>query len=411
MKKILTFLVSVSLLLSVLAGCGSGAEVEYYDTDDTETAEAAAEEAPADTEAAEAEAAPVYNIMLGGSGYETYAPDTVIGTVAGTDVTWMEYYYWLNYYTSYYTSLAQQYGISLTSWDAADELSSEGSNADSLIEMTEYTIKQYHAVSEAAAAAGISLTEEDLAELDDVYNSNCDSDGDGTVSDEEAAAFEEYLTEQNVDKEFFFYLNEIALLSDRLFEYYYGEIGSECPDNVALQYIEDNGVMYAKHILLLTVDVNTLEPLDEDTIAQKADTAAQLYEELAAVQDDKEALIALFDEYMADYTEDTGYEAYPDGYVFVEGDMVEEFENAVKDLDENYALSEVVESPYGYHIILRQPITPDTTAGTNTYGESVTFRYAAAEQEFSEMISSWTDAADAQWNETFDSASMLAIFG
>ena len=401
MKKLAALLAIAALLIGMLSGCGSKGEEP-----DTEVPEETAEAVNEETTDEE-----ITSIMTGGTGYDTYTPDHVIGEVNGTEVTWMEYFYWLNYYTSYYATMAQQYGVPLTSWDAVGELSSENSNAEALIEMTEYTIRQYHAVAKAAEDAGVSLSDEDLAQLETVYNSNCDTDGDGMVSEEEDAAFTEYLTEQCVDKDFFFYLNKIALLSDRLFEFYYGVNGEACSDDVTMQYIADNGVMYAKHILLLTVDPDTREPLDEDTIAQKADTAAKLYQELAALQDDKEALIALFDEYMADYTEDTGYPAYPDGYVFVEGDMVEEFEEAVKAMDENYALSEVVESPYGYHIILRQPLTPDTVAGTNAYGEDVTFRYAAAEQQFSVMLNTLTESAVEEWYETIDSSAMQAIFG
>ena len=288
--------------------------MEYYD-DELEGApaeEAAADEIPVDVNADETG----MSIMLGGSGYDTYAPDTVVGVAAGIDVTWMEYYYWLNYYTNYYVQLSQMYGVSLTSWDAISELSSENTNGDALIAMTEYTIRQYHAVSAAAEEAGITLSDEDWADLESVYDTQCDTDGDGDITDEEIAAFEEYLASQNVDKDFFLYLNEIAYLSDKLFDRYYGADGELISDETTFDYIASSGVMYAKHILLLTVDSDTFEALDEDTVAQKRETAEALQAELAAVQDDKEALIALFDEYMDEYTEDTGYAAYPDGYLF-----------------------------------------------------------------------------------------------
>lgn len=415
MKKIIALIACISLLLCLLAGCGSGSKVESNADEaetapaDTETAEEpAGDETAADTSAA---ADSTFLIMLGGSGYDTYAPDTVIGVSDGTDVSWMEYFYWLNYYTNYYMQLAMMQGKSMTSWDAIGELSSENSNADALITMTQYVIKQYHAVTKLAEQAGVSLSDEDWAEIDSIYNSYCDSDGDGDVTSEEVAEFEAYLTEQHVDREFFYYLNEIAYLTDKLFDYYYGEKGEKCSDDIALDYIASTGAMNAKHILLLTVDSSTGEALDEDTIAQKLETAETLQAELAEVQDDKDALIALFDEYMDEYTEDTGYAAYPNGYVFVDGEMVTEFEDAVKALDEDYDLSGVVESPYGYHIILRMPITPDTVATTNAYGEEITFRYAAAEQQFTAMLSAATESADVTWNYEEYPISMLEIFG
>ena len=400
MKKLIALIACLAMLLALAAGCGSGTEVEYYDTGAEEETPAPAEAAPAAT-----------GVMTGGTGYETYAPDTVTGTVNGEDVTWMEYFYWLNYYTNYYVQLAAAQGVTLTSWDAAGELSATTANGDALVAMTQYTLQQYHAVSTQAKASGITLTEEDEAILQQVYDSNCDTDGDGEVTEEEIAAFEEYLASQNVDRDFFLYLNRVALLSDRVFDEYYGVNGEKCPDAVVTDYINGAGAMYAKHILLLTVDANTREALDEDTVAMKKDTADTLYAELAAVEDDKDALNELFDEYMAEYTEDTGYAANPDGYIFGPGEMVTEFEDAVLALDENYGLSEVVESPYGYHIILRMPLTPDTVIGTNSDGMEVNIRYAAAEQQFSALLGAWTDSVTTVWNEGFETPDMQAIFG
>ena len=418
MKKLFALVACLSLLLALLAGCGSGTEVKVSEpmpeaeASDTEAAPADdGDAAPAAESVTQDDADDIIQIMKGGTGYETYAPDAVIGTVADIDVTWMEYFYWLNYYTTYYVSIARQNGVALTSWDAVGELSSENANGVALNTMTEYTIQQYHSLLKAAEEAGVTLSEEDQAELQGLYDSYCDTDGDGEVSDEEAAEFEEYLTEQHVDKDFFMYLNEVALLSDKLFVENYGEHGELCPDEIAEQYIEDNGILNAKHILLLTVDSQTREALDEAAIAQKLETAETLQEELAAVADDKEALIALFDEYMANYTEDTGYAANPDGYVFVEGDMVQEFEDAVKALDPDYALSDIVESPYGYHIILRQPVTPDTVVGANSVGDEVDIRYVAAEQQYSAMLNAWTESAATGWDGAYIPLDMEAVFG
>jgi hypothetical protein len=114
---------------------------------------------------------------------------------------------------------------------------------------------------------------------------------------------------------------------------------------------------------------------------------------------------------MDEYTEDTGYAYYPDGYIFSEGEMVEEFEDAVEALDENYGLSDIVESSYGYHIILRIPVNPDATAGTDSYGNAYSLRNIAASEQFSGQMEAWMDAADVQWNDGFDAVDMLAIFG
>jgi len=112
MKKLIAFLACAAMLLALLAGCGSGTEVESYDASETEAAEAETETVEAPIAASpDGEEAAAMNILLGGTGYETFAPDTVVGTAAGTDITWQEYFYWLNYYTQYVIQLAAQYGL------------------------------------------------------------------------------------------------------------------------------------------------------------------------------------------------------------------------------------------------------------------------------------------------------------
>ena len=122
------------------------------------------------------------------------------------------------------------------------------------------------------------------------------------------------------------------------------------------------------------------------------------------------ALVELFDQLTAEYTEDTGYAAYPEGYIFGEGEMVTEFEEAVKALDE-YGLSGIVESSYGYHIILRTPVDPDGVLGTDSYGNEVTLRYQLASNAFSADMETWMSEADVVWNEGFETMDLAAIFG
>ena len=80
-----------------------------------------------------------------------------------------------------------------------------------------------------------------------------------------------------------------------------------------------------------------------------------------------------FKELKEEYCEDTGKTAFPDGYLFRSGEMVEEFENAAMLLEE-YGVSEPVESPYGYHIILRLPLDADALMGYSSTGEALNAR-------------------------------------
>lgn len=63
--------------------------------------------------------------------------------------------------------------------------------------------------------------------------------------------------------------------------------------------------------------------------------------------------LELFDQLMAAYNTDPGMTGNPDGYLFTDGDMVAEFENAVKALEIGSCSSVPVQSQFGWHIILR----------------------------------------------------------
>lgn len=59
-----------------------------------------------------------------------------------------------------------------------------------------------------------------------------------------------------------------------------------------------------------------------------------------------------FDALMAEYSEDPGSKSSPEGYLFTEGQMVTEFYEGTLALKEGQ-ISNLVESTYGYHIILK----------------------------------------------------------
>ena len=101
----------------------------------------------------------------------------------------------------------------------------------------------------------------------------------------------------------------------------------------------------AKHILLST---EGLSPAEKNKVKSTAETVLKK----AKGGEDFDALIKL-------YGEDPGMTSNPDGYVFTYGDMVEEFEKASFALKEN-EISGLVETDYGYHIIMKMPLPPLT---------------------------------------------------
>lgn len=121
------------------------------------------------------------------------------------------------------------------------------------------------------------------------------------------------------------------------------------------EYLAGEKVYRVKHILLKTVDDNR-QPLPDDQVAEKRAKAEDLLAQLQGVAAD--GLEAKFDELMMANSEDNP-QNNPDGYTAVPGDMVAEFETTSLELKEG-EMSGIVETEFGYHIILRLPLTDET---------------------------------------------------
>lgn len=99
------------------------------------------------------------------------------------------------------------------------------------------------------------------------------------------------------------------------------------------------------------------------TEEQKAEVYAKMQEILSMAKNGED-----FDALVAEYNEDPGMNTYTGGYYFGEGQMVQEFEDATKALAEN-EISDIVETPYGYHIILRLPLDDESIATSDKFSE------------------------------------------
>lgn len=397
MKKFIALLMVLCLAVTALAGCGSAESEEA-------TAEAASSAAPADDAdtAAEETSAPVeYTVADFAALYESREPDEVIGSIDGHEVTWQEYYYWLymqaSQMQSYFTQMAAYYGSSV-SW--ADDIGdgTGDSYSDLAVDNAGFMLTQLYGIEGYAEKNNIKLTKADEetveAQLESDIVSIC---GEGATEDD----FNKKLSETYLDRDLYDRLNRIDKLYNNGFVAKYGEGGEKVSDSEAVKYLEDNGYLSASHILLMTTNPSTGEALGEDEIAQKKAQAEEIAEELNAIDDDKE-LLARFAELKTEFDEDSGKTYYPDGYVFTEGTMVTEFEDAVKSLKAG-EVSGVVESPYGYHVIMRLAHDADRTVSYSSDGtEQYSARYMCASQKFSDEMESYVTSLKLTYADGFN---------
>ena len=379
MKKFVVLLVVLCLAFTVALGFLGRSPMPLTENS-AETQEPAAETAaPVAVEKLDYEAL-----------YALHDPAEVVMIVDGKDITWGEYFSWLYMsamQTEQYFVAMGNYGVPLKWSDAVGE---DGSTyADAAISGGENTLRQLMTILGYAESQGVEASQETL----DAIQAQRDSDKLATVgedgTEEDFAAF---LRSLYRSEEAYQRANMANYLNLQNYTDTYGANGEKVGDEQALGYLADQGYLYANHILLTTMDLQTGEALDEETVAAKAAQAQELADALRAIEDPEE-LLKRFRELKEEYDEDTGKTAYPDGYVFLPGEMVAEFEEGVKALAD-YGVSQPVQTSYGYHVILRLPLSADTVVSYDNNGAAVTgrslfasFDYAAGLDAYLENLS------------------------
>lgn len=278
--------------------------------------------------------------------------DTVVAQVGEADITAAELLYWLNRNVEVYLS---QFGGQLTElpWDAPTEggVTLGEQMKDGALEAAVY----YRSLNLLAEEEGVTPDTGIAISVDQEFG-----DMASQLNGEEKV--NHMLWAQMLSRELLIYLNESGDLSNQLRERYFGEDSGGYPTDAEVQaWLDEQGIYRAKHILLATIDLDTREPLDEAAVAQKKAKADDILEQLRGAEDP----IALFDQLMNEHSEDTGLAANPDGYTTEKGIMVAPFEEAALAL-KNGEISDIVESDFGYHIILRLPIDPESYRGQLT---------------------------------------------
>lgn len=292
------------------------------------------------------------------------AADTLL-TVNGVAVPAQEYLYFLR---NSIDAFGKRYYGSAQSIDWEMEVGqtpvSEFLKSDALD-----TLALYFVVEAEAAKAGVTLTAEDISELDGFHAYAVE-----TLGGE--AEFQRYLRSHCIDEAGLRHIQGIGLLYDNLQQHLFS-----APDQAELDaYIEEAGILRAKHIL----------------VSDKAQAESLLAQLKAAGNSE-----AKFDQLAQAYSEDgrdaDGSLASPDGYTFLPGEMVQPFEDGAKALKPG-EISGLVESDYGYHIILRLRVGADDVLSLQE--ESVADAWASARMDA--LLTAKLDAAAVQTTAAYD---------
>ena len=328
-KQILSLLLSLALIVSL---CACSAEDSGGTESPSASPDASAGDSSENPDASldpDVEATPEIEVDLDQDATTFSAgisPDEELLTVNGTPVNADMALYWLGMSCSNFMSQYGYFGLSL-----ADVIDEEGATFGDQMRDSAVTIGAYNIlIQKKAAELGCLPTDEQIAE-----------------------AKERMMAEGEENYEM---MKTAFGLTDETMEYLY--LSNSYYENVldvvvptATDEMLNNYAYQAKHILLKTID-DSQQPLSDEEIAKKKKQAEDFLAQLQAAED----LEAKFDELMNEYSEDgrneDGALAAPDGYTAVLGDMVPEFEAGALALKPG-EISGLVETSYGYHIILR----------------------------------------------------------
>ncbi len=346
MKKTISGLLALFLLLSLCAGCGS-----------KDDASGGNDQNGAADPAAPAREGNIYNNLLG------VDPDEAALEANGRSIPMGLYLYWLTSSCSYvesqismmnmysggqYSEIVNEDGS--LKWDG--EL--EGTPLTQIArEQAESSALSYLVMESVAEAHQISLTDEDKAAIE-----------------EDRAAYAEQLGGQ---EDFVNNLWEMGITQedfDRVSAagYYYQHLLTLAQDPASdLYQAPGENDAYVDHILLMTKDAESGEPLGEEEAAEKKAKAEELLTQLQ--ETDPAELETLFTQLADENGEDEGRNEGK-GYLINEAtNFVQEFKDAAFALQPGQ-ISGIVESDYGYHILMRKDLTEDHLASLAALGLS-----------------------------------------
>lgn len=336
--------------------------------------------------------------------------DTVM-TVDGVDVSFDEYMYYLNTAASTLISYYQSSTGGGVDWDGVCIYDKTKTNAEWCINEALYNAAQGCVIMSKGKSMNALPTDEQLKSLEDnisTIRKNYEE------SDDPDAAFADALNGQGFTLESFKAVNKINFTLSNIFTSLYGENGEKLSEEKLQNYIEENGYMTSAHILFRTKEdvkgengQTTQEELSDSAKAEKKAQAEKLCKELKAIKDDTQRKEKFF-EYMKEYSEDPGKESFPNGYCFTEGTMVEEYTDTTREL-KNYEVSDVVESDFGYHIIMRLPTVSSDVDTANQYG--YTLGQMASSYDFDEEMKTWDVTDKAKFNSGYKSFDFTQFFG
>lgn len=343
MKRWISLFLAAVLLLSLLTGCASKETAQDGAEDAAQTGADQTEPQPAEDPDMDVEPTIFYDI--------TGIPqDKIVMTVGQSEIPAELYFYWLCYVCS---SLEHNILSDYSNYGMYSACIDKSTNSvdwtadyagvplmDYARAQAEQTIKYYMSIEELAAEKNAGLTTANEVDIENNFNKAVEDMG----GKEE---FLDYLRMLGITRADFDRISAASYLYMNLLDLVF----SEESDLYLSDEDYNNYAVYADHILIASQDMESGENLPPEQAMEKYKLAEDLLEQLRSADDP----LTLFDQLADEYSEDPGRENNPTGYIYTSGTMVPEFESAASLLEPG-EISDIVQSDYGFHIILRRDL-------------------------------------------------------
>lgn len=314
----------------------------------------------------------------------------VVATIDGEDVHSSELAAYIVYNMMYYEN---SFGMDIKSM-ASDEIF--GSIKEGCLNQA----KQYRAIKKLAENEGVSLSKDSKKELKENLDSNRQQLGSQTgtftrwlkykVKDDEDP-FVTYLNSYGYTEELYESNNETMQLMYDIIDKYYDQ------GDITKQF--QNTYLHAKSILIKDVDDNGNE-LTGDAL-----TAAQ--NKAQSILDQVKADPSKFDDLWKENNADTAQSK--NGYYFTEGDMVDEYYQAVAKMEEGAINDQLVYyKGYGWFIIEKLKLEDSALTDTSAYlknsgdGDESTIKSAIGQQMVQDKLDGIIEDMKVETTDEYD---------
>ena len=334
--------------------------------------------------------------------FAAYDPEEVVFTVGESAVTWRELFYQVAYCTA---SIESNSGTAVTDWDLTmyDDSGELTTCGDYVLQTAVSLLTQYHVVYDRLTEAGLTLSEEGRAQVEEYRQSVVEELFSG-----DEAYFQTYLDSLYCTEELWNWFSEVDVLYNEGFEYLYGVNGAALDEEEILAYAQDYGYVTIKQIYIYNdtqAEADSGEPVTDDPMSR-------MLTELAALKEDPAALEIRFDELAAQYNENLALANYPNGWCVYEGDTEDAvYQAALGMQDYEYGIVSLEDADV---LLLRIPVEPEADVFYDAEGGVMySLRYYAAWQDYSDAINGdggWIQSAESLPVSQFEDFMLQDVF-